>query len=897
MGDLEKQEAEPDTLGTEEACAKMWSVYISQAEKYDKALVAGWRADMKGILIFAGLFSSILTAFIIESYRTLGPDPANTTVLILAQISRQLNGSTEMPPIALEFAPPMSAQICNGLWFTALGLSLASAMNATLVEQWSRDYLNKSDMLPSPIERARICSYLYSGLKRFRMHAIVDLIPLLLHMSLLLFFAGLVMFLIPINMPMALIAASILSIVAFAYAVLTVLPLFVANSPCRTPFSGVLWSIGEISTAFWSAWCGGMSRPNNHTMEEVMMRAANAGPTERDKRALCWTLKSLTTEHELEPFVEAIPIVIWSRTPTLTRRIKHDHLLQTLIDDPGVQLGPRIAALLRTCESGLLEDGVRQRRTVLCLEALLAFAMAAKVGTNTLSFPFEFSTFAYLSTTDYRPAQTYIAALRACGIWSLFCSFLGSVDSLIASCEAAIDSKPDHSGTDLLLKQHKVAHFQQEYTCALSLYFPQGSSQTEYWDIPSIWPGAQGLVYIRRIRQRLLDSRESIQLDIFCGFLIDVARSEYEPSNFRETIEILRPRSVSDVAMPQNLGATFRTIVERLKNDAHVNHVDRAIAVYLPLFDFVDTESQDCATDALIMYINSRAHSDAILHVLQDCKIEQLWVRMTRRLTRSDEPDDVLKAFWRLCDLLLDHRFHPLLQSIPLRRFVETASKLPPVSQYTGSVEALLRTAALHAVQMIHIPIGNFGMNAASLAELQYASNSAWLCATATAGKDVQMLRTDAFPDPEAVPHLDIDELHERLSHARLDLMTQYITTCTSPPLPYNAMHTLIHIGSAPAPNPSAPQLPVLQTRFSEQLWTLVTQPVGERLLQTILQCPLVSGLQWVDIPAAHAMRTALNKAWVLGQQLPVVWDTLGKLPPAEDEDRVLHGRVPFLSK
>jgi hypothetical protein len=30
----------------------MWSVYVSQAERYDKALVAGWRADMKGILIF-----------------------------------------------------------------------------------------------------------------------------------------------------------------------------------------------------------------------------------------------------------------------------------------------------------------------------------------------------------------------------------------------------------------------------------------------------------------------------------------------------------------------------------------------------------------------------------------------------------------------------------------------------------------------------------------------------------------------------------------------------------------------------------------------------------------------------------------------------------------------------
>ncbi|KAF7331077.1 hypothetical protein MVEN_02448000 [Mycena venus] len=172
-------EEEQNSLGTEEACAKMWSVYISQAEKYDKALVAGWRADMKGILIFAGLFSGSLTAFIIESYRTLTPDPGNMAVLILAQISRQLNATTEgpVPAASLKFVTPTSALICNGLWFTSLGLSLASAVIATLVEQWARDYLNKSDMRPSPIDRARICSYLYSGLKHFRMHVVVDLIP------------------------------------------------------------------------------------------------------------------------------------------------------------------------------------------------------------------------------------------------------------------------------------------------------------------------------------------------------------------------------------------------------------------------------------------------------------------------------------------------------------------------------------------------------------------------------------------------------------------------------------------------------------------------------------------------------------------------------------------------
>jgi hypothetical protein len=34
------------------ASAKLWAVYISEAEKYDKVLVEGWKSDMEGLLIF-----------------------------------------------------------------------------------------------------------------------------------------------------------------------------------------------------------------------------------------------------------------------------------------------------------------------------------------------------------------------------------------------------------------------------------------------------------------------------------------------------------------------------------------------------------------------------------------------------------------------------------------------------------------------------------------------------------------------------------------------------------------------------------------------------------------------------------------------------------------------------
>ncbi|KAJ7456182.1 hypothetical protein FB451DRAFT_1008798, partial [Mycena latifolia] len=96
---------------------KLWAVYISEAEKYDKALVESWKSDMEGMLIFAGLFSASLTAFIIESYKTLVPDPSESTVQLLTQISRQLaaaaNGSTFLPPAPPVFIPPATSLACN----------------------------------------------------------------------------------------------------------------------------------------------------------------------------------------------------------------------------------------------------------------------------------------------------------------------------------------------------------------------------------------------------------------------------------------------------------------------------------------------------------------------------------------------------------------------------------------------------------------------------------------------------------------------------------------------------------------------------------------------------------------------------------------------------------------
>jgi hypothetical protein len=94
----------------------------------------------------SGLFAAVITAFIIDSYKQLSRDSASITIDLLAQISQQLAGASNgsfvaalVPPQS--FRPTPTAVRVNVLWFLSLALGLTCALSATLVQQWSRNYI------------------------------------------------------------------------------------------------------------------------------------------------------------------------------------------------------------------------------------------------------------------------------------------------------------------------------------------------------------------------------------------------------------------------------------------------------------------------------------------------------------------------------------------------------------------------------------------------------------------------------------------------------------------------------------------------------------------------------------------------------------------------------------
>ncbi|KAJ6471613.1 hypothetical protein C8R47DRAFT_1077260 [Mycena vitilis] len=386
-----------------QASANLWSIYISEAERYDRALVESWKADMEGMLIFvralvsrlrnpadlisqSGLFSASLTAFLVESYRTLQPDSGTMSVQLLTQISQQLaSNSTEALATSeiLSFHPAPSSLICNALWFISLSLSITCALLATLIEQWAREFLHRTERKPSPIQRAQIFSFLYFGVRRFGMHSMVDVIPLLLHVSLMLFLAGLVAFLLPINhIIMGLIAAILAGFLA-VYGILTVLPVLSLDSPYRTPFSNLVWRLfHKLPSSLLSRSTYLSASPS--TMDDAMVEMALQPSEIRDQRALSWTLDSLTDNIEFLPFLESIPEAIYGFAGFHHRNgYLFVHLLDNpanphMIDSPPADshsLSERITDFLLSCRNMASDDPLRKRRLIAGMKAVWALGM------------------------------------------------------------------------------------------------------------------------------------------------------------------------------------------------------------------------------------------------------------------------------------------------------------------------------------------------------------------------------------------------------------------------------------------------------------------------------------------------------------------------------------------
>ncbi len=324
------------------------------------------------------------------SVQDIRPNPQDTSNFYLANIYQTIadpnrsNISSSFSASAPQFSPPNYAVWVNSLWFLSLVISLTCALLATLLQQWARRYLKVTHSRYSPHKRARIRAFFAEGVEKILLPWAVETLPALLHTSLFLFFAGLVVFLCNVNLTIFKFVLSWVSVCTVLYGFITFIPIFRHDSLYYTPLSLPAWHIVTgISFVTFRAlrrltYLDRFSYEVNHHFEDLeesyrkmlvqgMRKTAEESaldsPSEIDTRAFLWTFDSLDEDHELERFFSGLPGFRNSKVV--------DDPLRGLTWEQKKKLSDILIGFLgRTFSSDLLPEPVKRRRATVCAKAL-----------------------------------------------------------------------------------------------------------------------------------------------------------------------------------------------------------------------------------------------------------------------------------------------------------------------------------------------------------------------------------------------------------------------------------------------------------------------------------------------------------------------------------------------
>ncbi|KAI9432578.1 hypothetical protein H4582DRAFT_1820904, partial [Lactarius indigo] len=228
----------------------LFSMYLKMAGEEDKAAVESWKADSDRILIFSGLFSAVVAIFLTVSIQDIRPNSQDRSTLYLENIYQPLadpNTPNVSTPLTLidppRFSPPRYAVWVNSLWFLSLAISLTCGLLATLVGQWARRYLKVIQTPSSPHKQARIRAFFAEGVDKLHLPWAVEALSFLSHLSLSLFFAGLLVLLFNTDHAVFGVVAGWVGLCVAAYGYITFIPIFRQDSPYYSPLSSPAWSL------------------------------------------------------------------------------------------------------------------------------------------------------------------------------------------------------------------------------------------------------------------------------------------------------------------------------------------------------------------------------------------------------------------------------------------------------------------------------------------------------------------------------------------------------------------------------------------------------------------------------------------------------------------------------
>ncbi|KAH7097814.1 hypothetical protein BKA62DRAFT_773941 [Auriculariales sp. MPI-PUGE-AT-0066] len=223
----------PDKYGEElEPNARLFKVYRDRVTEKDEDLVQGWHEMLNVLLVFAGLFSAVLTALLVESSKLLQPDHTEITAKAVLSILHRLEAGENagLANITTSFVPSVNARRINGLWLCSLTLALIVSLLAILVKQWLVEYTSVMRSSAGDAKQWAWRHYaLRQGLTWWGIEAFISCLAIFLHISLFLFLGGLSMFIRALDPAIFCVVVVMTAMTGGFYIISTIAPLYWAE--------------------------------------------------------------------------------------------------------------------------------------------------------------------------------------------------------------------------------------------------------------------------------------------------------------------------------------------------------------------------------------------------------------------------------------------------------------------------------------------------------------------------------------------------------------------------------------------------------------------------------------------------------------------------------------------
>lgn len=195
-----------------------------------------------------GLFSAVVTGFIVVTIPSLQEDK---TVNLLAQISQQMssfsvgskfaNSTFQPPSSSAQFQANRSDVQVNTLWTISLSLTLLSAFMAITTQQWIRRVSRPRQMAVRDAVRLR--QFHHDGLADWQVPTIISLLPVVVQLSVILFLAGLLLFMQTVNTTVFVALLIVITGIVGPFIIASACPLVWSQCPYKSPLLPTLWTI------------------------------------------------------------------------------------------------------------------------------------------------------------------------------------------------------------------------------------------------------------------------------------------------------------------------------------------------------------------------------------------------------------------------------------------------------------------------------------------------------------------------------------------------------------------------------------------------------------------------------------------------------------------------------